>query len=164
MPLNYIQYVCTCMCMYKPIVIFTHCYYVCDSPIKFTTWHPFLCPLRLSPSLHRVKGGWQKVYISLDNFQLRFYTDHKVAMETGAKPLSLFHLLQATVCTYTKEKKIKYAFLVSSTTTHSLTHSLTYSLTHSLPHLLTLSSIHSLTLSLSLPGKFSIWRAVSTSS
>jgi hypothetical protein len=62
----------------------------------------------------RAKGGWQKVYTSLDNFQLKFYTDHKIATDAGAKPLATFHLLQATVCTYTKEKKTKNAFVVSS--------------------------------------------------
>ena len=69
-----------------------------------------------SPSLsgtHRVKGGWQKSYTSLDNFQLKFYSDHKIAMDTGTKPLGTFHLLQATVCIYAKEKKTKHTFMVS---------------------------------------------------
>ncbi|CAI8033111.1 Rho GTPase-activating protein 15, partial [Geodia barretti] len=62
----------------------------------------------------RGKGGWQKVYTSLDNFQLKFFTDHKIAMDPATKPLGTFHLLQANVCTYTKEKKVKHSFMVSS--------------------------------------------------
>ena len=66
-----------------------------------------------STTLCRGKGGWQKVYTSLDNFQLKFFTDHKIAMDPATKPLGTFHLLQANVCTYTKEKKVKHSFMVS---------------------------------------------------
>ena len=71
------------------------------------------------------------MYISLDNFQLKFYTDHKIAMEAGNKTLGTFHLLQATVCTYTKEKKIKHTFVVGVThTTHIHTYTHTHTHTH----------------------------------
>ena len=78
---------------------------------SFPPLSPYQKPSSFS-SCYRAKGGWQKVYLSLDNFQLKFYTDHKVAIDMGAKPLSTFHLLHATVCTYSKEKRIKHAFLV----------------------------------------------------
>ena len=97
---------CTCTCIYSVMKV-TH-----------LSWHTkmYMYMYMLHTHTHarwrRAKGGWQKVYTSLDNFQLKFYNDHKIATETGAKPLSTFNLLHATVCTYTKEKKIKHTFLV----------------------------------------------------
>ena len=50
----------------------------------------------------------------LQDYQLLFYLDHKVAKEVpGAKPQATFPLLQATVCPYSKEKKAKHVFQVS---------------------------------------------------
>lgn len=60
----------------------------------------------------RIKGGWQKFYVILESHELSFYTDHKVRDSPGAKPLSIYCVLQSTISPYTKDKK-KSIFQVS---------------------------------------------------
>ena len=128
------------------VFTFTNC-------LSLSLFTPFLLspspPPQSTPRTCRVKGSWQKLYVILQESQLFFYTDHKAAKEQpGAKPLSVFPLLQAVVSPYNKEKK-KFVFQVWTSAPHSYYHLdvrpwMFFSPNTDRPSLLLFCTIHSL--------------------